>query len=1454
VSVAWDGTFVSGGTPSYFRYVKVLQSTSSTGTYIDTGQTLSGAGGVAISGLTDGQAYYFKFQAVDSAGHASGLSAASASITPEGVDLSGLEADISSAQSNAAAALSAANTAQTAADSAQSDADAASAAAASAAGIANSKAIVLYQTTAPGSTYQNSLTLWIDTTSGANTPKRWNGSTWVAVTDKVATDAAQAAATANTAAGTAQTAANTAQTTANNAVSAASAAQTTADTAKTNAATAQTAANNAASAASAANQAALDAAGIANSKGKVIIQSAAPATADQLPQNLWIDTTSGANTPKRWSGSAWVIVTDKAATDAATAAATAKTAADNAAADAATAQSAANAAQTAANAAQSTANAAQTTANAKNTVYYQTTKPTGGTYKKGDTWFDTDDGNKVYVHNGTDFVPVPFGSSAIASKAITSAQIADAVNTAISTAQSTATSASTAASAAQSDADAAAAVAVAAQATADSKASLEYIASRGTDLVTNGTGLLGDNTNFSVFTYDPTDAPTGAKGSFVAPTPAGTASNDELIPVSVSKSYLLSVAARQRTAGNTSRMYFGLIPYDAYGLQIAPYFYYYLPDSTTTLAAPLSNGQTTAQITSAANWVVDANAYLAIWNWEDQGGKVWPVGTYTRRALWLASSSGTTLTLKTPYAGPTIPSGTPVSQSRSGGSYMYTAASSAVVTEEWTVFSGTVLAGEHDGTTGAATNHFPPGTASVRLVMLPNRTIAGPNDPASSQAIGAVSFSDATQALKDAATAQDTADTAKANALTAQNRADDAFTNAGAAQTTANSALTAANGKSIIKYSTSAASGSGVNIGDVWFQQDASGVISNQWVWSGSAWVKQTLSNTVIASLDAGKITSGTINAARIGAGTITGTMIAGTTITGNKIVSNTITSLQMLAGTITAASGIIADAAITTAKIADLAVTNAQIADGTIQNAKIGNLDAGKITTGSIAAARIAAGTITSTMIAANTIIAGDIAAGTITATEIAANTITAAKIAAGTITANEIASGAITTVKLDATAINGMTITGATLQTTATASSGIKIDTTGLSAYNSSGVRTVFIDPTTGALTATSGTFSGDINGATVTGSAMRASSTVDGIQYQAGFSSSGNIYSTASDGSTLISSALTNGLVLVYSGSAVQPMPQPGDPVRGTFMSPSKLQTSADASKRVRPSTVPMTSDNLFSLYPHGLTVSSDEFVAIGLDAVTSAVPVSLISASSDGTVSGAYIASPLAQAKTITGLAITKGVGKANLMAMDEQSKMGVVLSALPDAYIPNLDASKITTGTLPLTRGGTGVTSLTSLKTSLGIGTPVTHCVVVRASNSLNTGINAYTDVSSSTNWSLGNGGTAYNMSYSNGMTVPINGLYLVEFTIMQTGSYVSGLAGISKNISSSPGGDQLYGLTNFTSGPAVSATGSALVSLLAGDTLKLWVYAAGASMAIKDNSSGTSVATRWGCTWIGPSF
>lgn len=94
----------------------------------------------------------------------------------------------------------------------------------------------------------------------------------------------------------------------------------------------------------------------------------------------------------------------------------------------ANAQSAVNKALEAFNNASSateTANTAKTTADGKNSVFYQTTAPSG-THKINDVWFDTDDSNRMYYWNGTEWTQKQFGTNAIENQSITNALIADA--------------------------------------------------------------------------------------------------------------------------------------------------------------------------------------------------------------------------------------------------------------------------------------------------------------------------------------------------------------------------------------------------------------------------------------------------------------------------------------------------------------------------------------------------------------------------------------------------------------------------------------------------------------------------------------------------------------------------------------------------------------------------------------------------------------------------------------------------------------------------------------------------------------------------------------------------------------------------------------------------------------------------------------------------------------------
>lgn len=73
------------------------------------------------------------------------------------------------------------------------------------------------------------------------------------------------------------------------------------------------------------------------------------------------------------------------------------------------------------------AQSAETSANEKSAIYYQTSPPSGGTYKNGDTWFDTDNDNKIYNWNETtsQWEAAQLGADAIANLAITNAKIAN---------------------------------------------------------------------------------------------------------------------------------------------------------------------------------------------------------------------------------------------------------------------------------------------------------------------------------------------------------------------------------------------------------------------------------------------------------------------------------------------------------------------------------------------------------------------------------------------------------------------------------------------------------------------------------------------------------------------------------------------------------------------------------------------------------------------------------------------------------------------------------------------------------------------------------------------------------------------------------------------------------------------------------------------------------------------
>ena len=105
-----------------------------------------------------------------------------------------------------------------------------------------------------------------------------------------------------------------------------------------------------------------------------------------------------------------------------------------------------------------------------------------------------------------------------------------------------------------------------------------------------------------------------------------------------------------------------------------------------------------------------------------------------------------------------------------------------------------------------------------------------------------------------------------------------------AALEAADAASETADGKSTVVRSTSPATGAGsYKQGDQWWQFSGANIVG-LWLHSGAGWVAQELTNAIIATLDAGKITTGILAADRIGANSITAAKLSATAIDGMTI------------------------------------------------------------------------------------------------------------------------------------------------------------------------------------------------------------------------------------------------------------------------------------------------------------------------------------------------------------------------------------------------------------------------------------------------------------------------------------------------------------------------------------------------------------------------------------------
>lgn len=231
-----------------------------------------------------------------------------------------------------------------------------------------------------------------------------------------------------------------------------------------------------------------------------------------------------------------------------------------------------------------------------------------------------------------------------------------------------------------------------------------YVQSRVGGLVTNGTGLLKNNENFSQFTFDPSEAYSGF-GSFKITGSNQVTTMDEVIPVDPNGTYEFSFATKVEDGTKTTKMYALVDCLDIDGSQILPM---HVKTYAVTLAEDLEAGSTTikiipedvAKLKAAAGWRWGSGElmYIANGKYTSQSGYHYPEGTYSRNILNGAglannkttlSDDGTWVIGSSLVVTETIKAGKKLIVSFDGGVYSYwmTNVRDAVLTDDWQVFT-----------------------------------------------------------------------------------------------------------------------------------------------------------------------------------------------------------------------------------------------------------------------------------------------------------------------------------------------------------------------------------------------------------------------------------------------------------------------------------------------------------------------------------------------------------------------------------------------------------------------------------------------------------------------------------------------------------------------------------------------------------------------------------------------
>ncbi|AEW47696.1 putative tail fiber 1 [Bacillus phage BCU4] len=258
-----------------------------------------------------------------------------------------------------------------------------------------------------------------------------------------------------------------------------------------------------------------------------------------------------------------------------------------------------------------------------------------------------------------------------------------------------------------------------------------WVNSKGDNLVSNGGGSLGNNSNFSAFEFDGSDSYSGG-GSFKDSGAASQKLSDELIPVDISKSYKLSLWAKTNPYVG-AKYYVGVYEHDMDGLPIYAENHMYVQSTFSTLTQDLKPGDTVVYLDNVTNWLNTAPIHqrkLIFWDYVSKTGYKYQPLTYSRNVsvqdLWADGAINTTnktITLRAPWNKALVKAGTKLSQGSSGSGFRYIAVQNAAIPGTWTNYSGVISGLNNSG--NDAQNQFSWGTAYVKIGFLNNRDVTG---------------------------------------------------------------------------------------------------------------------------------------------------------------------------------------------------------------------------------------------------------------------------------------------------------------------------------------------------------------------------------------------------------------------------------------------------------------------------------------------------------------------------------------------------------------------------------------------------------------------------------------------------------------------------------------------------------------------------------------------------------